>query len=117
MGDPLRDRALMQQAREEASRWVDGCPVDDPRLAAIAPHLAEVRATGFRIGPSRQLAGVVDLSAPILGPDGDAVAVLTSAWIQPPGDGPDAPRATALSRLCAVAAALSFPGPGTDRPG
>ena len=109
--------AFQAEARREDTLAQWGLEGAGPRLAAIAPHLAEVRATGFRIGPSRQLAGVVDLSAPILGPDGDAVAVLTSAWIQPPGDGPDAPRATALSRLCAVAAALSFPGPGTDRPG
>lgn len=40
VGDPLRDRALMQQAREEASRWVEGCPADDPRLAAIAANWA-----------------------------------------------------------------------------
>lgn len=107
--------AFQSDYRRDATLAQWGLSDAGPALAAIAPHLAEIRRAGFRTGPSLQMSGVVDLSAPVLGPDGDAVAVLTSAWILHPGEGTDAPREAALARLCAIAAALSFPGPGVDR--
>lgn len=91
--------------RETLARWsvTDG----EARLPAVETHLAEIRAAGYREGPSAQLAGVVDLSAPVFGADGDAVAALTSAYIQYPGERGDYPRETALGKLRAVTAALS----------
>ena len=109
--------AFQSEARRDETLAQWGLEATGPQLAAVAAHLSEVRSAGFRTGPSRQLSGVVDLSAPVLGPDGDAVAVLTCAWIRHPGEGADASSTAALARLRGVAAALSFPGPGTDRPG
>lgn len=82
---------------------------DLARLRAIEPHLAAIRAAGYRQGPSAQMSGVTDLSAPIFGLDRSAVAVLTSAFIHHPGEAPrDLDSASA--RLCGIAAALSFEG-------
>lgn len=60
--------------------------------------------------PSAQVVGVVDLSAPVLGPDGDAAAVLTCAYVLHPGDDARTDRAGALAMLRETAAALSFTG-------
>lgn len=82
---------------------------DRARMQAIEPHLAAIRAAGCREGLSAQLRGVTDLSAPVFGPDGEAVAALTCAFIEPPGEG-ESRRAAALEKLRAVAGALSFGG-------
>ncbi|MBS0565228.1 MAG: IclR family transcriptional regulator [Proteobacteria bacterium] len=95
---------------ETLATW--GIADGEARLAAIAAHLAEVRRDGCRQGPSAQLVGVVDLSVPVLGPDGDAAAVLTCAYIEHPGDPVPRGRETALAKLRAVAALLSYSGPG-----
>lgn len=77
------------------------------RAEALAPHLAAIRRAGYREEPSAQLTGVVDLSAPVFGPGGEAVAVLTCAFIEhPQGRGPT--RGAVLDALRAAAAALSF---------
>lgn len=73
----------------------------------MEPHLASIRAAGYRQGPSAQLNGVTDLSAPIFGLDRSAVAVLTSAFIHHPGEAPP-DLASASGRLRAIASALSF---------
>ena len=100
-----------QQAAGDASAlgsWGMG-EADLARLRAIEPHLAAIRAAGYRQGPSAQMSGVTDLSAPIFGLDRSAVAVLTSAFIHHPGEAPrDLDSASA--RLCGIAAALSFEG-------
>lgn len=80
----------------------------DDRLNPIAAHLAAVRSTGFREAPSGQLAGVVDLSVPVLGPDGDAIAALTCAYIERLDDDGAGSRATTLAKLQALGAQLSF---------
>lgn len=56
------------------------------RVRTIGPHLAAIRHAGYREGPSAQLSGVTDLSVPLLGPGGDAIAVLTCAFIHHPGE-------------------------------
>ena len=43
--------------------------------------LAQIRAQGHWRGPSRQTRGVVDISVPILGPDGAAIAALTCPYV------------------------------------
>lgn len=79
------------------------------RLAQVAPHLAEVRAQGARIEPSGQLVGVTDLSVPVLGPGGQAMGVLTCAYIEHPGDSDRESRDAALAGLRGLAASLSQP--------
>lgn len=51
-------------------------------LASVEDELAECRRLGYRIGPSRQIRGVDDISVPILTPEGHAIAVLTCPYIQ-----------------------------------
>lgn len=75
----FRDAADLALTR---ALWDD--PAREARLAALAPELDRIRATGHRIGDSRQLVGVQDLSVPVLGPDGQAIAVVTCAFIAHP---------------------------------
>ena len=76
-------------------------------LAEVDEHLNDIRAAGHRQGASQQLVGVVDLSVPILGPSGDAAAVLTCPYIEHPV-APDAKgRSAALLKLIALAEAMS----------
>lgn len=69
--------------------------LDDLLATWSASHLAEdakrlcdemegVRSAGHRIAPSRQLIGVTDVSAPIMNLDGQAIAVITCAYIGRP---------------------------------
>ena len=44
-------------------------------------RLDQIRERGYEMMPSSQTAGVVNLSAPILGPDGRAIAALTTPYI------------------------------------
>ncbi len=44
-------------------------------------RLDQIRARGYEMMPSMQTAGVVNLSAPVLGPDGRAIAALTIPFI------------------------------------
>ncbi|MDO5641752.1 MAG: IclR family transcriptional regulator [Paracoccus sp. (in: a-proteobacteria)] len=90
---------------ETLKSW--GITAPEARFDAIAPHLARIRAEGCRQAPSRQLVGVTDLSAPVLGPDGDGIGVLTCAYIERPGDAGHSDRERALTRLRAVTEALS----------
>ncbi|WP_181703355.1 IclR family transcriptional regulator [Chthonobacter albigriseus] len=70
------ERALMVA---EYERVVDDTEEPDN----IAQRLAQVRARGFEAMPSRQTAGVHNLSAPVLGPDGNAIAALTVPYLAP----------------------------------
>ncbi|MCB1445686.1 MAG: IclR family transcriptional regulator [Rhizobiaceae bacterium] len=44
-------------------------------------RLEQIRARGYEMMPSRQMAGIVNLSAPVLGPDGRAIAALTIPYV------------------------------------
>lgn len=88
------------------AQW--GLVPPEARLAALGPEVAGIRSEGYREAPSGQVVGVIDLSAPVLGPDGDAAAVLTCAYVGHPGDDSSADRAATLAKLRAVAAQLSF---------
>ncbi len=59
---------------------VDG-DADQPEN--LGERLAQVRARGYEAMPSRQTAGVHNLSAPLLGPDGKAVAAITCPYLHP----------------------------------
>lgn len=83
------------------------------RLAGLGDHLAAVRAQGARIGPSRQMAGVTDISVPVLGPGGVAVAALTCAFITHPEAAQNHDCEAALAALRGAASSLA----GTEAPG
>ncbi len=70
------ERALMVTEYER----VDG-DTDQPDNLGV--RLAQVRARGYEAMPSRQTAGVHNLSAPLLGPDGNAVAAITCPYLHP----------------------------------
>jgi DNA-binding IclR family transcriptional regulator len=77
------------------------------RLSEIETTLADIHAKGYRIGASLQLVGVEDISVPVLGPSGDALAVLTCPYMQRV-DAETADADTALRHLREVAARLSI---------
>ncbi len=78
------------------------------RLEKIAPQIEEARRLGFRAGPSGQLVGVTDISAPVYDHAGDAIAALTCAYIEHPGDDGSEARQRTLARLRQVTEDLSF---------
>ncbi|MBC9246873.1 IclR family transcriptional regulator [Paracoccus sp. 11-3] len=78
------------------------------RIAQRQPELAQVRDLGYRVGPSAQAVGVTDLSAPIFGPNGDAIAALTCAYIEHPDDTRADLRDATLARLLRLAQELSL---------
>jgi len=47
----------------------------------LEQRLAEIRARGFEMMPSRQTRGVFNVSAPILAPDGSALAAVTCPYV------------------------------------
>lgn len=73
-------------AFQDAARRAEILANPNRDLAAIEStlwaRLDEIRAHGHRQGPSLQLVGVVDISAPVLGPDGNAFAVLTCPYVE-----------------------------------
>ncbi len=73
-------------------------------------HLDDIRARGHRIAPSLQLVGVTDISVPVLGPDGNAFAVLTCPHVEHVGVFrlQAADEAGCLTQLQEVAAALAL---------
>lgn len=80
-------------------------PIDDDELQTT---LERVRAAGHYSHDSRQTAGVVDLSAPLLGPDLAAFAVLTCPYIRHLGSEPGPDLVSTLALLRAATAALSL---------
>jgi DNA-binding IclR family transcriptional regulator len=70
-------------------------------------RLNQIRERGYEIMPSAQTAGVFNVSAPVLGPDGRAIAALTCPYIQLLNI-PDAPNVNeACKMLIATAQKLS----------
>lgn len=70
-------------------------------------RLNQIRERGYEIMPSAQTAGVFNVSAPVLGPDGRAIAALTCPYIQLLNM-PDAPNVNeACKMLVATAQKLS----------
>lgn len=87
---------------------LDGEAKRPPRQ--LEASLAGVRVQGWWQGDSRQTFGVTDLSIPILGPDGHALAVLTCPYVRRI-DRHAAPDLAATRALLArAAAALSLNG-------
>jgi len=76
--------------------------------ADLQARLIQVRAEGGWVGPSLQIDGVTDLSMPVFGPDGHAVAVLTCPFIRRIDRHPGPDLDTTRARLAAAARALSI---------
>ncbi len=95
-----------QDLQQSLALWGAG-DVQDAAQAVLAAGRS-IRDIGYRLAPSAQLIGVQDLSVPILAPDGQAVAVLTSAYIARPVPVPVPAIEEALARLCAVAKDMSL---------
>lgn len=95
-------RAQMLAAHEPLNGEL---PIDDGDLLTT---LARLRADGHYRQDSRQTAGVVDLSVPLLGPDGAAFAVLTCPYIHHLSGDPGPDPATTLALLRAAAAAVAL---------
>ncbi len=91
---------------ETLGRW--GIAHADAQLHQNAAALDEIRQLGFRRAASAQAVGVTDLTVPIRGPDGDAMAVLTCAYIEHPDDQRAGMREATLTSLLALARELSL---------
>ena len=94
------ERAFMIAEHEE--------PTDDAEIPDdLEERLAQIRQRGYEVMPSRQTSGVYNLSAPILGPDGGALAALTCPYIAPLRR-PSAPDITqAIAALMTTASQLT----------
>ncbi len=80
---------------------------DIAQPADFRERLNQIRERGYEIMPSAQTAGVFNVSAPVLGPDGRAIAALTCPYIQLLNI-PDAPNVDqACKMLIATAQKLS----------
>jgi DNA-binding IclR family transcriptional regulator len=93
-------RAMMIGEQEDAGE-LSARPDD------LEDRLRQIRERGYEVMPSQQSAGVYNLSAPVFGGDGTALAALTCPYIAPLSrpKAPDIPQSIAL--LCETAAALS----------
>jgi DNA-binding IclR family transcriptional regulator len=82
-------------------------PDDADQVEGMEERLEQIRERGYEIMPSLQTAGVCNLSAPVLGADGQALAALTCPYITPLSRNrtPDIPET--ILALTAAAAKLS----------
>jgi DNA-binding IclR family transcriptional regulator len=90
----------------------DGPGEDQGRPDDLEDRLAQIRRRGYEVMPSQQTAGVYNLSAPVLGADGAAIAALTCPYIAPLNrpKAPDIPQTIALLRETATALSLRVVG-------
>jgi DNA-binding IclR family transcriptional regulator len=80
----------------------------------LEDRLAQIRQRGYEVMPSQQTAGVYNLSAPVLGADGHALASLTCPYIAPLNrpKAPDIPETIALLQETAASLSLRTAGMG-----
>jgi DNA-binding IclR family transcriptional regulator len=103
---PHAERQMMIAEHEAGAEEAQQPPDLEERLATI-------RARGCEMMPSLQSAGVHNLSAPVLGADGRAIAALTCPWLaRADGAGPGIDRT--LEMLIETAAAISALAGGQD---
>ncbi|SLN62678.1 IclR family transcriptional regulator [Roseisalinus antarcticus] len=108
---PERRQAMVAENRDT------GAPARDipPALEA---RFEKIRAEGFEAMPSAQTAGVTNLSAPVLAPDGEAMAAVTIPYL-PLVDRAEAPGVEeAVAALLETTTAMSgVTGHGTEDEG
>jgi DNA-binding IclR family transcriptional regulator len=102
-------RALMIAEQEDE---------EQPRPDEIEERLAQIRQRGYEVMPSQQSAGVYNLSAPVLGGDGAALAALTCPYIAPLNrpKAPGIPETIAMLRETASALSLKIGGQTNAQP-
>ena len=86
------DERLMM-IKEYSASGEDASPDDK-----FFDRLDQIRARGYEVMPSAQTEGVFNLSAPVLGPDGRAIAALTIPYVKlvKAANAPDIPAAEAM---------------------
>lgn len=73
---------LAFQDANEMAQMLTTAEGDTPEVTPqVAKELAEIRNTGYRIGPSQQLVGVTDISVPIRTANQRVIAVLTCPFL------------------------------------
>ena len=93
-----RTRLLMRDAPEAVQRLLD--------TPETGEKLAEIRARGYQIAPSRDIVAVTDIVCPIIGPEGHAVASIVAPCLQRHGIRIDETSVlNALQRCCREASA------------
>lgn len=96
-----QERAFMLAEHEAAANEAAVPPPD------LEQYVSALRARGHEMMPSRQTRGILNLSVPVLRPDGSALAALTCPFVERI-DGSAAPTAeAALAALRATGEALS----------
>lgn len=78
-----------------------------PPAPDLHARLDEVRARGFEVMESQQTLGVVNLSAPVLGANGAALAALTCPYLERVDHVQSLTRAATTDLVCAAARELS----------
>lgn len=112
-GSGLTLLAFQDPDRLEETLGLWGIDNGAARLAEVRNELAAVRAQGYRVAPSAQVVGVTDISVPVAGPNGSAMAALTCVYLDRPGDDPGTTRRdAALENLIRLADSLSLRNPG-----
>ena len=96
-----RRRGLMREAPAETRQRLD-----DPETQAA---LAEVRALGHRIAPSRDILAVTDIACPVIGPAGHAEAAILVPCLQRHGVETDENAILLALKACAAEAGLRLP--------
>jgi DNA-binding IclR family transcriptional regulator len=94
------ERALMLAERDRSSD--DAGQPDD-----LSERLMQAQQRGYEVMPSEQIAGVYNLSAPVLGADGQAIAALTCPYVTPLGRDKAPDIAEAIGIIVDAAATLS----------
>ncbi len=97
-----------EEARAMMIAQQEGAVEEQPRPKDLEERLAQIRQRGYEVAQSQQTAGVCNLSAPVLGGDGAALAALTCPYIAPLNR-PNVPDiAESLAMLQEAASALSL---------
>ena len=96
-----RRRGLMREAPPEIRQRLD-----DPETHAA---LAEIRALGHRIAPSRDILAVTDIACPVIGPAGHAEAAILVPCLQRHGVETDESAILLALKACAAEAGLRLP--------
>lgn len=96
-----QERRFMLAEHEQAAG--EGAAPDD-----LEQRLAEIRARGFEMMPSRQTRGVLNISAPVLAPDGSALAAVTCPFVERIDESPAPDSARVAGLMVVVARELSL---------
>ena len=103
------ERRAEMLAEHQAQDGEQGVQGDGPmQPAELHTILERIRAQGFWQGASQQAFGVIDISMPVRGPQGQALAVLTCPFIQRPDRPVEADLQATREQLAQAASALSI---------